>query len=81
MTSMNTLTIELIGLLFATFLGAGVVKGVTGMGLPTVAIGLLGVVMSPLSAAGTIPMKLTWHCNNGWSGYFTGKNSIHGGDR
>ncbi|HEY6774347.1 MAG TPA: sulfite exporter TauE/SafE family protein [Oxalicibacterium sp.] len=48
---MNTLTIELICLLFATFLGAGVVKGVTGMGLPTVAMGVLGAVMSPLTAA------------------------------
>ncbi|RXZ30987.1 sulfite exporter TauE/SafE family protein [Oxalobacteraceae bacterium CAVE-383] len=48
---MNTLTIELICLLFATFLGAGVVKGVTGMGLPTVAMGVLGAAMSPLAAA------------------------------
>ncbi|MFC0402134.1 sulfite exporter TauE/SafE family protein [Paraburkholderia rhizosphaerae] len=48
---MHTPTIGLIVLLFATFLGAGVVKGVTGMGLPTVATGLLGVVMSPLTAA------------------------------
>jgi uncharacterized membrane protein YfcA len=48
---MNTLTIELTSLLLATFLGAGVVKGVTGMGLPTVAMGLLGAVMSPLTAA------------------------------
>lgn len=48
---MNTLTIGLISLLLATFLGAGLVKGVTGMGLPTVAIGLLGAVMSPLAAA------------------------------
>lgn len=48
---MNTLTIELISLLFVTFLGAGVVKGVTGMGLPTVAMGVLGATMSPLTAA------------------------------
>jgi hypothetical protein len=48
---MNTLTIGLTCLLLATFLGAGLVKGVTGMGLPTVAIGLLGAVMSPLTAA------------------------------
>ena len=48
---MNTLTIELTSLLLATFLGAGVVKGVTGMGLPTVAMGLLGAVMSPVAAA------------------------------
>lgn len=48
---MNTLNTELICLLIATFLGAGVVKGVTGMGLPTVAMGVLGAVMSPLMAA------------------------------
>lgn len=48
---MNTPSIELICLLFATFLGAGMVKGVTGMGLPTVAMGVLGAIMSPLTAA------------------------------
>jgi len=48
---MNTMTIELICLLFATFLGAGVVKGVSGMGLPTVAMGVLGATMSPVTAA------------------------------
>ena len=35
----------------ATFILAGVVKGVTGMGLPTVAMGLLSVLISPLAAA------------------------------
>src|SRR5215469_7578557 len=34
-----------------TFFLAGIVKGVTGMGLPTVAVGVLGAVMSPVSAA------------------------------
>lgn len=34
-----------------TFVAAGLVKGVTGMGLPTVAMGLLGLVMSPALAA------------------------------
>ncbi|MBY4896820.1 sulfite exporter TauE/SafE family protein [Cupriavidus sp. AU9028] len=34
-----------------TFLLAGFVKGVVGMGLPTVAVGLLGVVMAPGHAA------------------------------
>ncbi|MHC5233369.1 sulfite exporter TauE/SafE family protein [Brucella sp. LJL56] len=34
-----------------TFLGAGFVKGVTGMGLPTVAMGILGALISPLAAA------------------------------
>ena len=51
MPAMNTLSIELICLLFATFLGAGMVKGVSGMGLPTVAMGVLGAIMSPLTAA------------------------------
>ena len=34
-----------------TFLLAGIVKGVTGMGLPTVAIAILGAITSPVSAA------------------------------
>jgi len=34
-----------------TFLLAGMVKGVIGMGLPTVAMGLLGLVMRPVEAA------------------------------
>jgi hypothetical protein len=29
----------------------------------------------------TIPVKLTWYSNKGWSGYLTGKNSTQGGDR
>jgi uncharacterized membrane protein YfcA len=33
------------------FLVAGTVKGVTGMGLPTVAMGLLGIAMPPAAAA------------------------------
>ncbi|MBM1174786.1 sulfite exporter TauE/SafE family protein [Microvirga arabica] len=37
-----------------TFFLAGVVKGVTGMGLPTVAMGLLGAFMSPVAAAGLL---------------------------
>ena len=34
-----------------TFFLAGMVKGVTGMGLPTVAMGLLGAFMAPVPAA------------------------------
>ncbi|WEX75134.1 sulfite exporter TauE/SafE family protein [Sinorhizobium numidicum] len=34
----------------ATFFAAGIVKGVTGMGLPTVAMGVLGALISPLAA-------------------------------
>ena len=53
-----TLAISLI------FLGAGFVKGVTGMGLPTVAMGLLGALMSPVIAASLLisPSFVT----NGW---------------
>ncbi|KPA92070.1 putative permease [Pseudomonas asplenii] len=40
-----------IVLLAGTFLAAGLVKGVTGMGLPTVAMGLLGTAMPPAAAA------------------------------
>ncbi|HWI36888.1 MAG TPA: sulfite exporter TauE/SafE family protein [Burkholderiales bacterium] len=41
----------LIATVAATFFAAGVVKGVTGMGLPTVAMGVLGALLSPLAAA------------------------------
>ena len=34
-----------------TFVFAGFIKGVTGMGLPTVAMGVLGAMISPLAAA------------------------------
>lgn len=34
-----------------TFVAAGFVKGVVGLGLPTVAMGLLGLVMTPAAAA------------------------------
>jgi uncharacterized membrane protein YfcA len=35
----------------ATFIIAGAVKGISGLGLPTVAVGLLGQLMSPAEAA------------------------------
>src|SRR5215813_10036796 len=38
-------------LIGATFLLAGLVKGVIGMGLPTVAMGLLALVLPPAEAA------------------------------
>lgn len=34
-----------------TFLVAGTIKGITGMGLPTVAMGVLGALISPVAAA------------------------------
>lgn len=48
---MGALFHELPWLLLLTFFAAGVVKGVTGMGLPTVAMGVLGTLMSPVAAA------------------------------
>lgn len=44
-------TLPVIAAIIATFFLAGVVKGVTGMGLPTVAMGVLGSLLSPLTAA------------------------------
>ena len=41
----------LVALVLAAFFAAGMVKGVTGMGLPTVAMGVLGALLSPLAAA------------------------------
>ncbi|POT57795.1 hypothetical protein C3432_07585 [Citrobacter amalonaticus] len=40
-----------IVMIAATFILAGMVKGVTGMGLPTVAMGILGSLISPVAAA------------------------------
>lgn len=53
-----------LSLITLTFLAAGLVKGITGMGLPTVAMGLLGIVMPPAAAAAmlVIPSFVT----NGW---------------
>ena len=48
----------------ATFVLAGFVKGVIGLGLPTIAVGILGVVMAPAQAAAllVVPNLVT----NGW---------------
>lgn len=52
--------------LMLIFLAAGLVKGVTGMGLPTVAMGLLVTLMSPVAAAVllVIPSLVSnvWQC-------------------
>ncbi len=48
---MFDLSIAILVAVLATFFGAGLVKGVTGMGLPTVAMGVLGALISPLAAA------------------------------
>ena len=54
------------------FLLAGVVKGVVGMGLPIVAIGVLGLVMAPVQAAAllVVPSLVT----NVWQ-YFAGPDA------
>ena len=48
-------------LVLGTFLVAGMVKGVIGLGLPTIAMGLLGLAMLPAQAAALliIPATLT----------------------
>lgn len=65
---MNTLTAfyqdigpALTLLVLLTFLLAGTVKGVIGLGLPTIAMGLLGLAMSPAQAAALliVPSTLT----------------------
>lgn len=58
-------------LILVTFLLAGMVKGVVGLGLPTIAVGLLGLVMAPLQAAALliIPSMVTniWQLCDGRS--------------
>ncbi len=46
-------------LVIATFLLAGTVKGVIGLGLPTVAMGLLGLAMAPSQAAALLLIPAT----------------------
>jgi uncharacterized protein len=48
---MTDLSFPILAAIAATFFAAGIVKGVTGMGLPTVAMGVLGAMISPLAAA------------------------------
>lgn len=50
-----------LALVTAAFFAAGCVKGLSGMGLPTVVMGLLGALLSPLTAASlaTVPTFLT----------------------
>lgn len=58
-------------LILLTFLLAGMVKGVVGLGLPTIAVGLLGLVMMPMQAAALliIPSMVTniWQLCDGRS--------------
>lgn len=77
MPSSNTYmheSIFFLSLITLTFLVAGMVKGVTGMGLPTVAMGLLGLAMPPATAAAmlVIPSFVT----NVWQ-WLTGSAATH----
>jgi uncharacterized membrane protein YfcA len=59
----------MFGVTFVTFLLAGVVKGVIGLGLPTISMGLLAVAMPPAQAAAllVIPSFVTnvWQLASG----------------
>jgi len=70
---MSELSITFLSAITATFFAAGLVKGVTGMGLPTVAMGILGVLTSPLTAASLLiaPSSVT----NLWQ-LFTGPSFV-----
>ena len=56
--SFDLLELAIVG---AVFVFAGVVKGVIGLGLPTIAMGLLGALMTPSEAAAilVVPALLT----------------------
>jgi uncharacterized membrane protein YfcA len=70
---MNDYLSSQILIIALTFFLAGIVKGVAGMGLPTVAMGVLGAIMSPVSAASllVIPSFVT----NFWQ-LFTGPDFL-----
>lgn len=51
---MSNFTPEIVIAIAATFVLAGLVKGITGMGLPTLAMGVLGALISPVAAAGML---------------------------
>jgi uncharacterized membrane protein YfcA len=61
---MDSYTVTHIIYIGFVFLLAGLVKGTTGMGLPTVAMALLSLVMAPMEAAAllVVPSLVT----NGW---------------
>jgi uncharacterized membrane protein YfcA len=62
-------TIGLLAAIAAAFMLAGFVKGVIGLGLPTVSIGLLGLLMTPAQAAAILllPSLITnvWQATHG----------------
>ncbi len=70
----QTLGPALTLLVVITFLLAGTVKGVIGLGLPTIAMGLLGLAMPPAQAAALLivtsgnwrPGAICRRCCGGW---------------
>ncbi|MDB5371161.1 MAG: hypothetical protein JWP20_2719 [Roseomonas sp.] len=60
---------SLLAITLGTFLLAGMVKGLIGLGLPTIAMGLLGTVMAPAEAAAllVLPSMVTnlWQLADG----------------
>lgn len=64
---------EHAGYALAVMLVAGVIKGLVGIGMPTISVGLLGLVMSPMQAAALILMPT--FVSNLWQS-FTGPHLI-----
>ena len=71
--AVSSVNLGLIAVGFAVLVLAGVVKGVIGMGLPTVGIGLLSVFLAPPDAAALLILPAT--VTNFWQ-YFTGPNIL-----
>lgn len=66
----QNLGLTLSALVIVTFLLAGMIKGVIGLGLPTVAMGLLGLAMAPSQAAALLIIPAT--VTNVWQLAFGG---------
>lgn len=71
--AVSSVNLGLIAVGFAVLVLAGMVKGVIGMGLPTVGIGLLSVFLAPAEAAALLILPST--VTNFWQ-YFTGPNVL-----
>ena len=69
-TYYQNLGLTLSLLVIATFLLAGMIKGVIGLGLPTIAMGLLGLAMAPSQAAALLIIPAT--VTNVWQLAFGG---------
>jgi uncharacterized membrane protein YfcA len=73
-TFYQSLGLALSLLVIGTFVLAGMIKGVIGLGLPTVAMGLLGLAMAPTQAAALliIPATLTNVWQLAFGGHLSG---------